>query len=144
MVHLGTSPKTTAQEAWLLLWEYFRAERGFFSSLAAEFDMSSVQLHILASLEPGVAVPMNALASILACDNSNVTGLVDRLEAKGWIERRNAENDRRIKMLLMTEAGTQVRGQLLARIAQPPQSMTSLSEADQQMLASILRRALAR
>ena len=40
---------------------------------------------------------MSALAHALHCDNSNVTGIVDRLEAAGLVERRAAEHDRRVK-----------------------------------------------
>ena len=40
---------------------------------------------------------MSALAGLLMCDNSNVTGIVDRLEALGLVERRPAEHDRRVK-----------------------------------------------
>lgn len=140
MMHIEGPP---AQKAWLTLWEYFRAERGFFTALAAEFDMSPVQLHILSSLQPGEHMAMNALANILSCDNSNVTGLVDRLESRGWIERRNAEHDRRIKMIGMTEAGVQIREQLLKRMAQPPRSITGLSLEDQNAIIDILTRALA-
>ena len=36
------------------------------------------------------------------CDNSNVTGIADRLEAAGLVERRPAEHDRRVKTLVLT------------------------------------------
>ena len=42
----------------------------------------------LSTLKPGEPMPMSALADALHCDNSNVTGIVDRLEAAGLAERR--------------------------------------------------------
>ena len=50
-------------------------------------------LHALGLIEPGKEVPMGALARSLFCDPSNVTGIVDRLEARGLIERRPADGD---------------------------------------------------
>ena len=52
---------------------------------------------------------MSSLAGMLFCDASNVTGIVDRLEARGLIERRPAAQDRRVKLLALTPAGEQVR-----------------------------------
>src|SRR5258706_244861 len=78
------------------------------------------QLGALMSLEPGSAVPMSKLADTLRCDNSNVTGIVDRLEARGLVERRSDEHDRRVKMLVVTERGAQLRRRLVKRMSEPP------------------------
>ena len=48
---------------------------------------------------------MSGLAELLFCDASNVTGIADRLEARGLIERRSAGGDRRVKVLALTSAG---------------------------------------
>ena len=50
----------------------------------------------LGHLDADEPLPMSALAGALQCDNSNVTGIVDRLEAAGLAERRPAERDRRV------------------------------------------------
>ena len=50
-------------------------------------------------------LPMNELAALLACDNSNVTGLVDRLEARGLVTRQPSPEDRRVKHIVLTDAG---------------------------------------
>jgi DNA-binding MarR family transcriptional regulator len=85
---------------------------------------------------------MGRLAEGLACDASNVTGIVDRLEARGLIERRAARHDRRLKVLALTDSGAQVRGRILERFAEPPEWMGRLSADDQRVLCAILRRAL--
>jgi len=87
---------------------------------------------------------MSALAEALSCDASNVTGIVDRLEARGLIERKSADHDRRVKMLAVTPKGARLRGRLLARLHEPPESITALSRADQCALRDILARALQR
>src|ERR671914_1583759 len=97
--------KDPAVEAWGLLWQVMQANKPRFMALAQELGLAPMQLHALRLIEPGVEVPMSSLAGKLFCDASNVTGIVDRLEARGLIERRPAKHDRRVKLLVLTEAG---------------------------------------
>ena len=87
---------------------------------------------------------MGRLACALGCDASNVTGIVDRLEQRGLIERRPSERDRRVKVLVVTDRGAEVRRALMIRLCEPPQAISALSPADRKRLAGILRRALSR
>jgi DNA-binding MarR family transcriptional regulator len=87
---------------------------------------------------------MGRLACALGCDASNVTGIVDRLEKRGLIERRASERDRRVKVLVVTAEGARVRRRLLLRLGEPPQSIAALSPADRRRLARLLRLALSR
>jgi DNA-binding MarR family transcriptional regulator len=86
---------------------------------------------------------MSELAGLMACDNSNVTGITDRLEDRGLVERRPAAHDRRVKMLALTQDGVALREQLIERLDDnPPEGLTSLPAADQRALRDLLRRAL--
>jgi DNA-binding MarR family transcriptional regulator len=87
-------------------------------------------------------MPMSALAGLLMCDNSNVTGIVDRLEALGLVERRPAARDRRVKAVGLTERGRELRGALQQRLSEPPPPLAGLSDEDAATLRDILRRAL--
>ena len=60
--------------------QFFFAQRANLPPLAAELELSPAQCHVLHLIEPGRPIPMGRLAETLACDASNVTGLVDRLE----------------------------------------------------------------
>src|ERR687892_1793493 len=77
-----------AREAWGLLWRVMQANKPRFMALAQELGLAPMQLHALRVIEPGAELPMSSLAGKLFCDASNVTGIVDRLEARGLIERR--------------------------------------------------------
>ncbi len=57
-------------------------------AVAAEFEVSPMGLKLLQILEPGAGMPMSALAERVYCDASNVTGMVDRLEARGLLGRK--------------------------------------------------------
>ena len=135
-------PNDPAREAWGLLWEIMQANKPRFMALASELGLSPVQLHTLRLIEPGVEVPMSSLAGKLFCDNSNVTGIVDRLEARGLIERRPAEHDRRVKLLVLTDEGEQVRAIATQQMSQPPPEIAALPIEHQRALRDALRAAV--
>jgi DNA-binding MarR family transcriptional regulator len=139
-----TARQSAAGEAWGLMHELLLASRRRFLAVASEFDLSPPQVRALSVLEPGSPVPMSELAGALHCDNSNVTGIVDRLESRGLVERRGASHDRRVKMLAVTERGAEVRERLAERMGQAPEPLASLSPEDQRALRDIMRRALGR
>jgi DNA-binding MarR family transcriptional regulator len=85
---------------------------------------------------------MSALAERLICDASNVTGIVDRLEVRGLVERRSAEGDRRVKALTITPAGVELRGVVMEIMSEPPAAIAALSPIDQRALRDILARAV--
>jgi MarR family transcriptional regulator, organic hydroperoxide resistance regulator len=128
--------------AWELLTRLFFNQRGQLPSLAGELNLSPVQCHVLHLMEPDEPSPMGRLAETLACDASNVTGLVDRLESRGLIARRPSPADRRVKVLVLTPAGARLRAQLHKRLSAPPDPFQRLSEADQRALVKILERLL--
>src|ERR1700678_1683296 len=102
-------------EAWTLLLRLLRADQGALLRVWTEFDLSSAQGELLCSLEPEHPVRMVSLARSLHCHDSNVTGLVDRLEQRGLIERRGDPGDRRIKLIALTKEGETMRSRLLER-----------------------------
>lgn len=128
--------------AWELLTRLLLERRVQLPALAAEFELSPVQCHVLHLLEPGQPVPMGRLAENLSCDASNVTGLVDRLESRGLLARQPSPADRRVKVLVLTPAGARVRTQLQKRLAAPPDPFRRLSATDQRALVRILERLL--
>jgi DNA-binding MarR family transcriptional regulator len=55
--------------------------------------------------EAGESLPLGRLAERLSCVKSNVTQLVDRLEADGLVNRAADPNDRRSRLAVLTAAG---------------------------------------
>jgi MarR family transcriptional regulator, organic hydroperoxide resistance regulator len=137
-------PKDPGAEAWELMFELFTSTKRERFQLAQEYGLSPMQLLALSALEPGNEVPMSTLADTLLCDASNVTGIVDRLEARGLIERRAAAHDRRVKLLAVTDEGVRVHDEVSRRIRIPPAQIAGLSKSDQRALRDIMKRALAR
>ncbi len=121
----------------------FFTQRADLPTLAAEFDLSPAQCHVLHLIEPDQPVPMGQIAESLACDASNVTGLVDRLESRGLVRRQASAGDRRIKVLELTEAGARLRSVVMERMTKPPEILGRLSLEEQRELVRILKRLLA-
>lgn len=128
-------------EAWSLLhWLMVTNKQRFFAS-AQEFDLAPQQAIALRMLGAGPQ-PMGNLARMLFCDNSNVTGIVDRLEERNLVRREPSPDDRRVKLLVLTADGEKMRVEITKRMAEPPPPIAALSEQDQEQLRDILRRAI--
>ena len=128
---------------WPLLIRLYFSQRANLPALAAELQLSPAQCHVLHLIEPDRPIPMGQVAETLACDASNVTGLVDRLESRGLVRRRPSDADRRVKVLVLTPAGSHLRALLVERMtAAPPPALERLTLREQRALARILSRLL--
>jgi DNA-binding MarR family transcriptional regulator len=133
-----------ADQAWALLLQVsFERVHAHFAQAVAELDLAPVQAKALHELNVEPPISMRELAERLKSDPSNVTGLIDRLEARGLVERRPDPQDRRIKGLALTSAGARLRERLFARLYSAPRSVAALSEPDQRTLRDVLQRVLA-
>ena len=129
-------------DPWELLVRLFFAQRANLPPLAAQLQLSPAQCHVLHLIQPDRPIAMGQLAETLACDASNVTGLVDRLEARGLVRRRPSAGDRRVKVLVLTPTGSRLRALLVDRMTAPPATLDRLSLREQRALVRILSRLL--
>ena len=136
------SAESPADEAWTLLRTLFGHHRRAFLIAASQLDLHPAQAGAL--LQLASPLPMHELATCLACDNSNVTGLVDRLEVRGLVTRKPSPDDRRVKHVLLTPAGERLRAQLLARFGPIRESLDSLPRTEQRRLRDLLSQVLER
>jgi len=132
-----------AHEAQKFFFELGMTQRTKVGGQLGRLGLSFAQAHALRLLDPEEPMPMSALAERLFCDASNVTGIADRLEARGLVRRQSAEGDRRVKALTITPAGMKLREQVMELMSQPPDAIAALSEADQRALRDIIARAVA-
>jgi DNA-binding MarR family transcriptional regulator len=135
----GVGPAT---EAWELCIELFGADRPRMLDIQAEYGLKPPQFFALNALDE--PAPMSKIASLLRCDRSAVTWITDRLEERGYVERRSDPSDRRVKLLALTDEGRRVREEIRARLATPPEALQRLSAAEQRELRDLLRKALDR
>jgi DNA-binding MarR family transcriptional regulator len=128
-------------EAWSLIHWLMVDNKSRFLAIGQEFELAPQQVLTIRILGGGRR-PMGELAKLLACDSSNVTGITDRLEERGLVQRVSAEHDRRVKMLVLTPEGETLHTEITKRLAEPPPEIAALSETDQRALRDILRRAV--
>jgi DNA-binding MarR family transcriptional regulator len=91
--------------------------------------------------EAGESLPLGQLAERLSCVKSNITQLVDRLEADGFVARKRDPRDRRTTLAVLTAAGRKARKEG-ARVQQETERelLTSLSAGEARQLASLLQK----
>lgn len=77
---------------------------GLLEHRAAERDLSVIQARLLGVLRDRTPT-MNELARLLGLDKSSITGLVDRAERRGLVERVPSSRDRRAILVVLTDAG---------------------------------------
>jgi len=70
--------------------------------------LSLVHLNVLTALEAGGPLSMKRLAEALDVSDASATGIVDRMEKHGIVERRHGTEDRRTVLVYPTQAGAQV------------------------------------
>lgn len=106
---------------------------------AAAHSLTGAQARVLAllSLEP---LPMRRIARTLKCEPSNVTGIIDRLEARGLVERRPDPTDRRVKVAATTATGTRTARQLRDSLGFAREPLAELSRAERTTLRDLLHR----
>lgn len=112
-----------------------------YDEAAARQGLTGPQARLLTLLthEP---TAMRRLAHRLKCEPSNITGLVDRLEAQGLVERRPDPDDRRVKVAAATAAGAEAAAALRASLGFAREPLAGLTVAERTALRDLLRRML--
>lgn len=140
---MATEPKTAAS-AWALFWQIFQADKKRRWSLISELGLTPVQGMALSSLDEDDPPTMSQLGSTIMCDSSTLTGVVDRLEALGLVERRAAAHDRRAKCVALTPAGCDLQTRLRERMLPPPPHLEHLTADEAAQLHDLLEVAIER
>lgn len=147
MEELGNKRNVAVAEpghaAWHRFLDVMLAHKEQFTAKLAKYDLNPPQAFLLRSVAPGSNVLMCHIASALSCDASNVTNLVDRLEARGLIERQADPSDRRVRRIVLTRAGAKLRAQLLEDAFAPPPSLGVLDASELKQFELILQKILA-
>ncbi|MCZ7422031.1 MULTISPECIES: MarR family transcriptional regulator [unclassified Micromonospora] len=123
------------------LWDFVFAYDAAYDRAAQVAGLSAAQACLLEHL-PEDSRPMGELALELRCDASNVTQLVSRLEARGLVARVPDPDDRRIKRVLITSAGADVRRAVRGAFEFPSERLASLTDQEQRQLSGLLAKVL--
>ncbi|MCJ7541954.1 MAG: MarR family transcriptional regulator [Desulfobacterales bacterium] len=92
-----------------------QANELYTKELNKKYQVSSAQLNCILALYEYGPLPPSKIANYIMVKSSTVTGVVDRLENKGFVERMRNSPDRRVITIQLTETGKK-----LAQNAPPP------------------------
>jgi DNA-binding MarR family transcriptional regulator len=77
--------------------------------------LSLVHLNVMMTIDADGPLPMGALAEAMDVSQASVTGIVDRMEQRGLVERQRDGEDRRVVKVALTDEGRQLIGSLAAQ-----------------------------
>lgn len=100
-----------------------------YAAHATALGLSAPQSKVLTALDPDETVPMRALADRIQYDPSNLTGVVDKLEALALVQRLPDRSDRRVKVLRLTERGAELRQAFYRRLTSDAGPLTQLTDS---------------
>ena len=115
-------------------------QRGEHLALLREHGLTPGHMKTLSILDPEQPRPMGVMADMMHCDASQVTWLVDRLEERGFVERRSLPTDRRVKTIALTPAGVTFRAELMEHMFEPPPELMEVDAATLESLRAALER----
>lgn len=110
-----------------------------FMEECADHNVTPVQYACLSEIARQPGVDATRLASAVAFDRSTLGNVLERLEGKGWVDRRPSPDDRRVKLLHITEAGEQLLDAIEpAVVATQKRLLKPLSAADRKLFMRLV------
>ena len=91
----------------------------------------------------GVSMSMGDMARGIGVDPSYITALVDDLDQRGLARREPAPYDRRVKIIVLTDAGRALAAEIDAVVSVPPAAFGALSQSELRQLRDLLDKVLA-
>ncbi len=108
------------------------------AALGAQLQLSPGVIKTLMRLGKQDGVSMGEMARGIGVDPSYVTALVDDLDARGLARREPAPYDRRVKIIVLTDAGRAVATDIDEVLSVPPAAFSGLSQAELRQLRDLL------
>ncbi len=117
----------------------YTESRRITKGLAGRYGLTGPQLAVIKMLEPVGKLSLSELSWKIRARNSTVTGIIDRMEREGLVERRRSEEDRRVVNIVLTAAGENLAAEIPVEPVQIfRQVLGELSAADAAELSRIL------
>jgi DNA-binding MarR family transcriptional regulator len=103
------------------------------------FDLTPVQYAALIAIHTHPGIDATRLSAVIAFDRSTLGSVIERLQAKDYVERRPAPEDKRIKLLHLTRSGAAVLKEIIPAVERAQARMLEpLKPADRKALMALL------
>jgi MarR family 2-MHQ and catechol resistance regulon transcriptional repressor len=126
---------------WLVLWKAARALEAHARGNVKTLGMCASDFGVLEALLHKGPLPVSALGAKVLLTSGSITTAVDRLERRGWVKRRNDANDRRARMVYLTDSGRRLIRKAFADHEQAmEQTVSALALGERRVLVNLLRK----
>ena len=103
------------------------------------FDLTPVQYAALVAIRTHPGIDATRLSAVIAFDRSTLGSVIERLEAKKYVERKPAREDKRVKLLHLTKAGASLLRDIMPSVDRAQARMLQpLKPADRKTLRALL------
>lgn len=103
------------------------------------FDLTPVQYASLIAIHTHPGIDATRLSAVIAFDRSTLGNVVERLQAKGLIERKPDSEDKRVKLLTITKQGAALLREIMPAVDRAQARMLQpLKPSDRKMLMALL------
>ena len=126
----------------LVLWKATRAVQAYAEQSILDLEMCGSDFAVLEALLHKGPLPVNEIGKKVLLTSGSITVAVDRLETKGFVERRGSGTDRRAKIVHLTKEGRKVISRAYANHAADMERLASasLTKAERQTLIRLLKK----
>ncbi len=110
-----------------------------FSDECAAYDLTSVQFAALYAIASNPEADATRLSALIAFDRSTIGDVLERMEAKGWIERTPSHQDRRAKLVRLSPTGRRLLRKVTPAVQRVQERLLApLPEADRDTFVRLL------
>lgn len=110
-----------------------------FEQTVTGFGSAPRYFGMLKLIEANPGIPQTRLAEAIYLDRSSLVPIIDALSLEGWVERRNAEKDRRVRLVYLTDHGAAELARLERDVQAHEAEVTEgLSDAEKAQLLALL------
>lgn len=103
------------------------------------FDLTPVQYAALIAIHTHPGIDATRLSAVIAFDRSTLGSVIERLQAKDFVERKPAPEDKRIKLLYLTRSGTAILREIIPAVERAQARMLEpLKPADRKTLMGLM------
>ena len=103
------------------------------------FDLTPVQYAALVAIQTHPGIDATRLSAVIAFDRSTLGSVIERIEAKGLIERKPSPDDRRIKLLYLARPGAALLREIVPAVDRAQARMLEpLKPAERKTLMALL------
>jgi MarR family transcriptional regulator, lower aerobic nicotinate degradation pathway regulator len=103
-------------------------------------DLTPVQYAALVAIRTHPGIDATRLSAVIAFDRSTLGNVIERLESKAWVERKSGADDKRVKLLYLTQAGEALLRNIMPSVDRAQARMLApLKPADRRTLLALMK-----